>query len=1621
MKQPFPLALLLICLLATTGYSQDENTEEPLIEASPVLFPFGTESDEVELLVNGSWKSTLSYTASYGIDPFTGKVLYPYGIPGFSETGLSFVQNPDLFASVVLKRQFYFTAGFTKDLQPNHIRFAYYGKENAFLESLIIGNSGFFFPQYPYLPFGISGTEDSRVISDPGITAVLQGARSKHHLLLKAETSDREEIRYSGKNLLKETVIDASNYIRGRFYNLPDSGIDDTVIYIEGNTGTPGYLPGDIPDGSRYRLPEPGEAVVSEKNGTVAVSPDIDGRILIFYRKNGEPIGSTGNGKNSLISLSNGIPDPENIGDFYWNSPSLEEIALATGREADDFRISLGGTDFLLLRDPGFYSPFEAKDRYYLPDTPGGGEPSSLLLVDKHTGLPSEKGEMISAVLDNNLFEGGKIIRLIRRDAGEDEPEFRYPESRYPLLKDAPLIYGIPGVRTQKRSGIGIAVRNLTPVEEYNLGTDIVPGTVTLYRNGVKQRLFDIDYETGLVTLYFSPSPGDILIFTFRRNRKILGLGDISFASANRFSLSENDFIFGTIGFRWNLTGNSVSDFPGEHTGGITFSAGTETVWENGSAQVSAGISYTNPDTAGLLRLGSMTGSKKVLPIFGDRLLPSAAPGMLGSSNLLQANRGRLYYKDYSQETAGGATLNRYDWDIPDSQVYPYESGEPLGPYTASVGTELNLPVVLVMDFTMEKDEYWVGGRVSLPSNKNEDFSGYSALSFYWKPLDAIQDAPLTLYFQIGALDEDTDGDKIMDSSAAALSGGYPFNDQSHGIVLAGGIGGIDNEDLNENGLLEGERREKVLTREIDISAEGNTEGWRKTEIILTEDEKQRLSLVRGYQIILVREGSLPAEGRILFSGITLEGSSFYGDTNEVILREVPEDEMNTPLKDSDGDLKRLLPDQQENTVLKVTPQGDNAVIQRHFQGVNTGSYRNLSFYLLCPAVPPGNTVTIDYTGRGIGISGTFSLPIAAQGSWQKVTLDLENKAVLLSGSPLTGSTVTSTGGEGILDTISAAFESFAGYTIYLDEFHLGEPIQTVGAGIGGEVSYFRKGPVIAARDIPIVSNFNFTSSMELRSKDFFPESETENPELQNAPGILNGSAVSEAEIGIAAVSGDFNFTYSNSWGFAGGHTLTIPSFTYYISFTDSFLRSYGNLPLSLSRSNTVFIGHPEIGTVTSHTESTVRDNRVTQKWQNSLLLNPTASVNSSTNLTLVNTADGLLLGEEGYPVSWIQSYRLLLPFKSGTSPKRESELSFTAEGGDGIFSLSLEGTGSSENTAAVTGIQENSGNLFCKISLRDEETTGNPGIDLGYSRDFSFDTPSGSETFIQDWNDYFHTRKQPYIYKFFPLSELYSIPSRNSFAASTLGLSNAYYKPSFTFTGGRTFGYGPIDLFIPVSGSLTLYRELHRRENSLADNRGAEYTMTFKGVNLFGAKGSDPVFTFYNTGSYTGTFSAAYEFQENTVETGSSYSEIYSLGWISEIKLVSDTSTVSLKGRINYTDGGHESVSSVINPQYSWSSAPPIFGSALLREMAKNGARLVHEESFRINSQRSVNLSFTTAVLSHATSYTLPNRRYIKILVQLAAGRERVERILVQGEPPESRYLSMFGFSIGLEGSLTY
>jgi len=587
---------------ATPANDAGEEITVAEVEAPEALLELDIGDADVDFVLEGVWRASMF--GSVG----------EYDFPDL-DGGWVFEQNPDLTFSIWLLNRFFVEASvigdFTiKDLleqeynywDQNYILMGYLGQEGEFLKRILIGSKDVSIDPFPFIDVPEPG------LASLGVEAVMGTGMSEHQLLLRYDNNEPDSLTYIGSNLVSEQIIALDEYIQGRFFKLPDENVDDLEVYIEDDFGP---YSGD--DGNNYRKADSDDAVLDSEEGTVLLTEAAEGSVLVYYSKSGTEVGD-----------DEIIPPPEYIKVDAFPAQISGKLDVNPASEPEDFSWSLTylGQDmsdrrvtlipstrsypYLRLYKPDEFSPFEILSSYEIeepiPEDLTRFRVSIVNKADRNRGATSPvefrltpETEYVTAYVDPDL----------RNDLRNLYP-FLDDYEASPIFDDANLLYGPLADAKPGYLDYEILVSELTPVSVYQVGSDVVPGSVRILRNGITETRYEVDYELGTITFLAEIAEDDRLVVNFRRKESRVNNGDILFAWGNTLSFGEAFNLQLATGVRWNFLSGAFSEETYSRTGSVLASASADGTIGPLTYEASLGGAYTNPDTTGVLRLLSM-------------------------------------------------------------------------------------------------------------------------------------------------------------------------------------------------------------------------------------------------------------------------------------------------------------------------------------------------------------------------------------------------------------------------------------------------------------------------------------------------------------------------------------------------------------------------------------------------------------------------------------------------------------------------------------------------------------------------------------------------------------------------------------------------------------------------------------------------------------------------------------------------------------------------------------------------------------------------------------------------------------------------------------------------------
>lgn len=1601
--------LAVLLFLATHLLVPQTLPRNPEKEAPETVFQTKVGDADVDLRLDGYWDASLRGSLGAAVVPGKG-IQYPAVFPGFPD-GLIYEQKPNLTLALWLLDRYFFETTLQEKRQLNSYVLGYQGKEGELLQSLRAGNKGIEISPYPYMDFP-GGSRSS-----PGIAARLQTERTQHEFLLRYDPSQPVKKTYLGKNSVEELRIDPPAFAQGRFFVLPDPEVDAVEVYLEDYKGS--FLGSD---GRKYRRATEFDVSLSRSEGLVSLQKPSPGRVVVYYEKGGAPVGSPSLGKKALppfVKTDVHAPwqvDPLGEGeDFSWSRGPYLDAPI------DRFKVTLGGKPSLLLYDPGAFSPFQDYGAYSTENTtvPTGSN-VRIRVVKRGSDAAFPLAYPVQAV----YTPSESILRMTIPDSNR-----RSFQTRFPFAEEAPLLYGPDALKTGGKVDFEILIQTYTPVQSYTLSTDVIPGSIRVFRNGREEKLFSVDYEKGTVSLPFEPAPSDRIEIYFRTASGQGAGGDILFGMGS--TVRWNDALQGkfALGVRWNVLKGSYSTEPTDHTGILGISSQLSYKKENLKLLTDGAVVYYNPDTSGLLRLLGMENYDLTLEISKNNAFPSSIPDpSFFGGTLTSGNRGKLFFKNYETvDLLGGTVLNPYTWNPPAGAIFPYQNGSLPGPYTASASSE-GFNRVLVLDYQLDSTEQWVGAQMNLNTGFDSalDLSEVTAIRFAYK-VASHSGSQVSLDFQVGAIGEDLDGDGVLDEEVGSSSRGFAFNQGTLTLYVGSGQEGLgnnqrDSEDANRNGILEQENPSLIYpgpgSTEGSFTIDPSSNNWKTALIRIPYTERGRLKAVRSVRFIIRKTGSGEAEGRVLIGPVVFEGSTLPHQvvgSGEMEVREIYESQADIPpplpLEKVDPDiLKTFHSGKTDQKVLEVKWKNlgsaeDRWVLYSSTQEIPPDQYGEVNFYIRTATLNGATSEAryiFQYTDPD-GKGAYVEIPATAENRWEKLSVNLSRKKAYLGERELEKVRVDS--GFGKLSRFVFEGRGVKEGTVYLDELYLSRP--QAGWGFAGslEGSFSIPGTVVEIGEVPLVRNLEVSQKLSARTQAF------QGRLSEETPSTLSSSTEGSIDLlGLLRTEGSFAFDrLPDRIQYEGGHRLQFPAEGGIVTLRDQFKRSYRAEAAFLSRSNRMEVNLGSPLTLAGGSETTFSTQTLTQTWDANLTSSPLSTVSLRLGGKLSHIAEGYALETEPYTSSWIHSYRLIFPYTSGNNIQREGLFRWETQAEGPVVGVRITPEVSYVNTGEKDGLQRTVEKFLLEVPLRFQklETDPRSTLTLSYLRQGSNTrTVSPEGDFRSDLSTVRESLyDQTYFYRSYPFYEL-GVPGRWSlFPSDTQGLPSAEYLSKLGVSFSRPYGSYWKDLLVPAQGESSFTKTLSRTNDTLTTTNQLDLSVLFSALNLFGRAGAYPSTSLWYTDEYQHkhTLSILYKEEETSWQWKVSSRQKGTLFGEEEQKATMEHS-IYLERTERFSYWGSLSLA------YTWKG--PIvrdFGTSSLRKAREWGAFYLHTEKLEYRYEDREGWK-QYLVLGHETALTFPKYGYIKAEIQLGFGLEED----YSGLPPGYRIL------MGLAGGIS-
>ncbi len=1432
--------LFFIIFISITQFAYTQTVYLPGEEAPESIFSISPGGNDVDLFLLGSWETELRGGFGFSWDS-ENPDLKESSFPGMV-SGIKLNHSPDIFISLWLLNSYFFETSFIDDYELNTILFGYEAIDENFVQSVRIGNTDIGFGEYSYLSIPEASTDSM------GGMALFNNDKSEHQLMIRYDPAEMQIKYYRGQYEVELSRIQLTDYIKGRYFILPDDNVDDLQVYIEDSSGT-------FNDGiHQYRIANSDDAIISAEEGIIFLREALDVRVAVYYTKNGNSVGNVSLGAGALAGDSDGLNNSTgdlDIGEVINFFFAMDEYL---GIDMSLLELSINSNPALLLYEPGVFSPFEMLSVYSLPylisDNP---ELFNTSLVD----INLSAGEKISTATNFEDY----LVRILYN--GES---FREPANRYPLAEsidiDA-LIYEpvkeLSGTPADKE----LLFQRLFPAGSYYLGDNVLEGSVYVTLNGFDEYRYTFNPDSGTVSFLF-PVPADANIeIKYRTMISSGNSGDLLIALGSKFNFTDNFFMNTGLGLRWNILDSSYIEQPGEASGSIIGTAGFSYKGENIDFKLDAGLSVYSPNTTGILRLAGMNNSGFDVPVSADFLYPAAIP-----ESPVTGIRGKLYYKDYHEyNSAGTSILQDYSWSPPSNQIYAYEDGGRSGPYITGTNSEIEGNTA-AFDYDLGANE-WTGGRIPLTLGSEPiDLSSTQSISMKWK---LITSNTVDIYIRVGKLAEDLDNDGTLDEELSTHESGFNFQDGSFNMKVglspdsSTGNGQIDTEDLDGNGILDKEGTNLVFVQNPTVPGSS----WETLTINLTSSERESLKAVTGFEIIIIDGGSV-SSGRLFIGDIIFSGSSFVtkpAGAQTVNAKEVNElySSLPTPLlTTSFPEVSIFSTGSGAQNVTEINwdiGDADPWEVTTFVEVTDLSDYNKVSFYMKTPSTAPSE-ITFSLTNpSGEGVS--LSFPPVESTNWVKYTVDYRNGTLTADGLNVAdviwnNRNVNSTNTNRL--TLSAVCTS--GGTLLIDEVHMEEPVVGISGAASTTFNYRYPGTILNFRKTPVLSNFTFSNSSSIKGPNF-ASGFTDNRDSS----IYTASSL-DISLLTMRISGNLNLQWQETELFSSpGISFTLPIFNNFLIINDSY--SEVNLPLSSSvRKESSVTTKLGLTSLVLSADSSHSNIKMIRNWgiNTSTTWEKGSSVNSSVDFRMTSIEDPYE-GMDSFE-KFVTSYSQYLP--GNIENDRNSIISITPTIKLNSLTIGMKETLGSNSS----GIDKRIINSNQLLSINgnfvfNSDSLNEWNLVPKYKKTMTItDNASSNNNFFIDTSESAQNiGTQNYYFTGLPLWEIILPDFATHFNKNTSEQINAEYIPEISIGFSRLTGSKPVDIIIPSGLDMNLSRNLNRDYDSLTDSLKINFETRTSALNVFGNLGTTPLINWYQTEEITNILAIGGEYRSYGTE----------------------------------------------------------------------------------------------------------------------------------------------------------
>lgn len=666
------------------------------------IFSYPIKDKNVEFFAKGYWQSEL-----------TGGLESSFGFGNSLKTTTinpAFTQKVDLSLWFMLNRKWYFEAAFADGFEKNTVAAGYYGE--GILKEARIANRGISFPtdySIENINRGIGGGNNQA----PGFSMHFENSENskwKGDIALRYDMLESRNKTYYGHNSVSDKEIHLSQWVTGQVYVLPDNAefISDVAeIFVESSNGSYSDLQGRSYKKlsvDQYMLFPAKRIIILSKDAGATAKKGIVPAVAVSFIKNStysaivSALGTFGTVSENEVTGESGFlgeiqkyfgqaADSEdsvkrpNVASFSYGGLSSSvykkgshPVPDKTGTKTEGFFSYIGGTSgkkVMFLQHPSGFSPFAAAFRY----DGGTSSTAEAVIASKTTQTESQlysaaESDDINFTSKDFFTPAHSYIDVFPSNAELSVNSAVHAAIRFPLADRFPGFY----LGFEPAADLYLRLRSYSPVLRFDIGTQAVPGTVRLYKNGNIDSSAKYDSETGTVTPSASVSDSDRIFITWYEDNESGKNGAIAGAAGYARQFTPN--LSGNIALSTRWTTAKQTKFADESTSAPGFAtAAANLSYKTQSVSISNTVAATleNDNLTGKYRILGMDDESPetvYLKSSAGKNLPDGYTPMLNSSTniefptLLQQYNGSLEVQEGSNDAEITGYKIPVDWDF---------------------------------------------------------------------------------------------------------------------------------------------------------------------------------------------------------------------------------------------------------------------------------------------------------------------------------------------------------------------------------------------------------------------------------------------------------------------------------------------------------------------------------------------------------------------------------------------------------------------------------------------------------------------------------------------------------------------------------------------------------------------------------------------------------------------------------------------------------------------------------------------------------------------------------------------------------------------------------------------